>query len=207
MPARATRSEWAASSRCTPTTAKTSMSSTPATSWRPSASKTSAPATRSEPSVSPIVLEEMTFPAPVIDVAVEPKSKQDQEKLSKALMSLSDEDPTFKVHTDEDTGQTICPAWVSCISRCLVDRMLREFKVDAAVGKPQVAYRETLTKPVIKHTYTHKKQTGGSGQFAEVQIDVTPAAAGDGYEFTDNIKGGRIPKEYIPAVDAGPRMR
>ena len=151
----------------------------------------------------PIILEEMTFPDPVIDVAVEPKSKADQEKLSKALMALSLEDPTFKVHTDEDTGQTILSGMGELHLEVLVDRMLREFRVDASVGKPQVAYRETLTKPVVKHTYTHKKQTGGSGQFAEVQIDVTPVAAGDGYAFEDNITGGRIPKEYIPAVDAG----
>jgi elongation factor G len=154
---------------------------------------------------NPIVLEEMTFPAPVIDVAVEPRSKQDQEKLSKALISLSDEDPTFKVHTDQDTGQTILSGMGELHLEVLVDRMLREFNVDATVGKPQVAYRETLTKPVIKHTYTHKKQTGGSGQYAEIQIDVTPAPVGGGYEFTDKIKGGRIPKEFIPAVDAGAR--
>ena len=152
---------------------------------------------------APIILEEMTFPDPVIDVAVEPKSKADQEKLSKALMALSEEDPTFKVHTDEETGQTILSGMGELHLEVLVDRMLREFKVDASVGKPQVAYRETLTQPVVKHTYTHKKQTGGSGQFAEVQIDVTPVQAGEGYAFEDNITGGRIPKEYIPAVDAG----
>jgi len=151
----------------------------------------------------PIILEEMTFPEPVIDVAVEPKSKADQEKLSKALMALSAEDPTFKVHTDEDTGQTILSGMGELHLEVLVDRMLREFRVDASVGKPQVAYRETLTKAVIKHTYTHKKQTGGSGQFAEVQIDVNPVAPGEGYAFEDKISGGRIPKEYIPAVDAG----
>ena len=152
---------------------------------------------------APIILEEMTFPDPVIDVAVEPKSKADQEKLSKALMARSEEDPTFKVHTDEETGQTILSGMGELHLEVLVDRMLREFKVDASVGKPQVAYRETLTQPVVKHTYTHKKQTGGSGQFAEVQIDVTPVQAGEGYAFEDNITGGRIPKEYIPAVDAG----
>ncbi|MEE2682667.1 MAG: elongation factor G [Actinomycetota bacterium] len=151
---------------------------------------------------NPIILEEMTFPDPVIDVAVEPKSKADQEKLSKALMALSQEDPTFKVQTDQETAQTILSGMGELHLEVLVDRMLREFNVDASVGKPQVAYRETITKPVTT-TYTHKKQTGGSGQFAEVEIDVSPATAGEGYSFEDNISGGRIPKEYIPAVDAG----
>ena len=150
----------------------------------------------------PLILEEMTFPDPVIDVAVEPKSKVDQEKLSKALMALSQEDPTFRVHTDQETAQTILSGMGELHLEVLVDRMLREFNVDASVGKPQVAYRETITKEVTT-TYTHKKQTGGSGQFAEVEIDVRPAQPGEGYTFDDNISGGRIPKEYIPAVDAG----
>jgi len=150
----------------------------------------------------PLILEEMTFPDPVIDVAVEPKSKADQEKLSKALMALSQEDPTFRVHTDQETAQTILSGMGELHLEVLVDRMLREFNVDASVGKPQVAYRETITKEVTT-TYTHKKQTGGSGQFAEVEIDVRPAQPGEGYTFDDNISGGRIPKEYIPAVDAG----
>ena len=150
----------------------------------------------------PLILEEMTFPDPVIDVAVEPKSKADQEKLSKALMALSQEDPTFRVHTDQETAQTILSGMGELHLEVLVDRMLREFNVDASVGKPQVAYRETITKEVTT-TYTHKKQTGGSGQFAEVEIDVRPAKPGEGYTFDDNISGGRIPKEYIPAVNAG----
>ena len=150
---------------------------------------------------NPVILEEMTFPDPVIDVAVEPKSKADQEKLSKALMALSQEDPTFRVQTDQETAQTILRMGELHLE-VLVDRMLREFNVDATVGKPQVAYRETITKPITT-TYTHKKQTGGSGQFAEVEIDVSPATPGEGYSFDDNISGGRIPKEYIPAVDAG----
>ena len=150
----------------------------------------------------PLILEEMTFPDPVIDVAVEPKSKADQEKLSKALMALSQEDPTFRVHTDQETAQTILSGMGELHLEVLVDRMLREFNVDASVGKPQVAYRETITKEVTT-TYTHKKQTGGSGQFAEVEIDVRPAKPGEGYTFDDSISGGRIPKEYIPAVDAG----
>jgi elongation factor G len=151
----------------------------------------------------PVVLEQMVFPDPVIDVAVEPKSKADQEKLSKALQSLSEEDPTFRVRTDEETGQTIIAGMGELHLEVLVDRMFREFKVDAAVGKPQVAYRETISQPVSGHVYTHKKQTGGSGQFAEVKIDLTPAGAGGGYAFEDKITGGRIPREYIPAVDAG----
>jgi len=151
---------------------------------------------------NPVILEEMTFPDPVIDVAVEPKSKADQEKLSKALMALSQEDPTFRVQTDQETAQTILSGMGELHLEVLVDRMLREFNVDATVGKPQVAYRETITKPITT-TYTHKKQTGGSGQFAEVEIDVSPATPGEGYSFDDNISGGRIPKEYIPAVDAG----
>ncbi|MEC7844423.1 MAG: elongation factor G, partial [Actinomycetota bacterium] len=151
---------------------------------------------------NPVILEEMTFPDPVIDVAVEPKSKADQEKLSKALMALSQEDPTFRVQTDQETAQTILSGMGELHLEVLVDRMLREFNVDATVGKPQVAYRETITKAVT-NTYTHKKQTGGSGQFAEVEIDVSPAKPGEGYSFEDNISGGRIPKEYIPAVDAG----
>ncbi len=152
---------------------------------------------------SEIVLENLEFPEPVIHVAVEPKTKVDQDKMGKALFNLSEEDPTFQVRTDEDTGQTIIAGMGELHLEVIVDRMLREFKVDATVGKPQVAYRETITQPVIKHTYTHKKQTGGSGQYAEVTIDIEPTGPGGGYEFIDKISGGRIPKEYIPSVDAG----
>jgi elongation factor G len=150
-----------------------------------------------------IVLENLEFPEPVIHVAVEPKTKVDQDKMGKALFALSEEDPTFQVRTDEDTGQTVISGMGELHLEVIVDRMLREFKVDATVGKPQVAYRETITQPVIKHTYTHKKQTGGSGQYAEVTIDIEPTGPGGGYEFVDKISGGRIPKEYIPSVDAG----
>jgi elongation factor G len=150
-----------------------------------------------------IVLENLEFPEPVIHVAVEPKTKVDQDKMGKALYALSEEDPTFQVRTDEDTGQTVISGMGELHLEVIVDRMLREFKVDATVGKPQVAYRETITQPVIKHTYTHKKQTGGSGQYAEVTIDLEPTGPGGGYEFVDKITGGRIPKEYIPSVDAG----
>ncbi len=150
-----------------------------------------------------IVLESLEFPDPVIRVAVEPKTKVDQDKMAKALMALSEEDPTFTVNTDEDTGQTIIAGMGELHLEVLVDRMLREFKVDATVGKPQVAYRETITGSVEKDTYTHKKQTGGSGQFAEVTIAMEPSGPGGGYEFVDKITGGRIPKEYIPSVDAG----
>ncbi|HYI61927.1 MAG TPA: elongation factor G [Acidimicrobiales bacterium] len=152
---------------------------------------------------SEIVLENLEFPEPVIHVAVEPKTKVDQDKMGKALFALSEEDPTFQVRTDEDTGQTVISGMGELHLEVIVDRMLREFKVDATVGKPQVAYRETITQPVIKHTYTHKKQTGGSGQYAEVTIDLEPTGPGGGYEFVDKITGGRVPKEYIPSVDAG----
>ncbi|MEM9565122.1 MAG: elongation factor G [Actinomycetota bacterium] len=150
-----------------------------------------------------IVLESLDFPDPVIHVAVEPKTKADQDKMAKALMALSEEDPTFTVHTDEETGQTIIAGMGELHLEVLVDRMLREFKVDATVGKPQVAYRETITSIVEKDTYTHKKQTGGSGQFAEVTIKMEPNEAGGGYEFIDSITGGRIPREYIPSVSHG----
>jgi len=152
---------------------------------------------------APIVLEELVFPEPVIHVAVEPKTKADQDKMSKALFALSEEDPTFQVRSDEETGQTVISGMGELHLEVLVDRMLREFRVDATVGKPQVAYRETISRPVEKSTYTHKKQTGGSGQYAEVTITIESTGPGGGYEFVDKISGGRIPKEYIPSVDAG----
>jgi elongation factor G len=152
---------------------------------------------------NPIVLEQLEFPEPVIHVAVEPKTKADQDKMSKALYSLSEEDPTFQVRTDDETGQTVISGMGELHLEVLVDRMLREFSVDATVGKPQVAYRETITQPVLKVVYRHVKQTGGKGQFAHVVIDLEPTGAGGGYEFTDKITGGRIPKEYIPSVDQG----
>ncbi|MCM2578626.1 elongation factor G [Streptomyces meridianus] len=151
---------------------------------------------------NPVILESMDFPAPVIQVAIEPKSKGDQEKLGVAIQRLAEEDPSFQVHTDEETGQTIIAGMGELHLDVLVDRMKREFKVEANVGKPQVAYRETLRKPVEKLDFTHKKQTGGSGQFAKVQIALEPLE-GDGYEFVNKVTGGRIPKEYIPSVDAG----
>jgi elongation factor G len=153
---------------------------------------------------APVILESMEFPAPVIHVAVEPKSKGDQEKLGVAIQRLAEEDPTFQVRTDEETGQTIIAGMGELHLEVLVDRMRREFRVEANVGKPQVAYRETIRKKVEKVDYTHKKQTGGSGQFAKVQIDIEPTGAGDGgYEFVNAVTGGRIPREYIPSVDAG----
>jgi len=155
----------------------------------------------------PVVLESMNFPAPVISVAIEPKTKSDQEKLGTAIQRLSDEDPTFQVRSDEETGQTIISGMGELHLEVLVDRMRREFNVEANVGKPQVAYRETITKKVPKIDYTHKKQTGGSGQFAKVQIDIEPLEADaeneQGYEFVNAVTGGRIPREYIPSVDAG----
>jgi elongation factor G len=150
-----------------------------------------------------IILEQLVFPEPVIHVAVEPKTKADQEKMSKALQALSEEDPTFTVRTDEETGQTVISGMGELHLEVIVDRMLREFRVDATVGKPQVAYRETVTQTVEKVTYTHKKQTGGAGQFAEVTVSLEPLGPGGGYEFVDKITGGRVPREYIPAVDAG----
>jgi elongation factor G len=154
---------------------------------------------------NPIVLEELEFPEPVIHVAVEPKTKADQDKMSKALMALSEEDPTFQIRSDEETGQTVISGMGELHLEVLVDRMLREFKVDATVGKPQVAYRETVTKQADGVTYTHKKQTGGSGQYAEVTVNLESTGPGGGYEFLDKITGGRIPKEFIPSVDAGIR--
>ncbi|QKW51780.1 elongation factor G [Streptomyces buecherae] len=151
---------------------------------------------------NPVILESMNFPAPVIQVAIEPKSKGDQEKLGVAIQRLAEEDPSFQVHTDEETGQTIIAGMGELHLDVLVDRMKREFKVEANVGKPQVAYRETLRKAVERIDYTHKKQTGGSGQFAKVQIAIEPLE-GDGYEFENKVTGGRIPREYIPSVDAG----
>ncbi|QFG23887.1 elongation factor G [Actinomadura sp. WMMB 499] len=152
----------------------------------------------------PIVLESMNFPAPVIHVAIEPKTKADQQKLSTAIQRLAEEDPSFQVRTEEDTGQTVISGMGELHLEILVDRMKREFKVEANVGKPQVAYRETISKAVKKVEYTHKKQTGGSGQFGRVIIDLEPLGGGsDGYEFENKVTGGRIPREYIPSVDAG----
>ena len=152
---------------------------------------------------NPIVLESMEFPSPVIEQAIEPKSKSDQEKLGTAIQRLAEEDPTFRVHTDEETGQTIIAGMGELHLEILIERMRREFRVDANVGKPQVAYRETLRRKVEKVEYTHKKQSGGSGQYARVIIDMEPAAPGEGYQFINAVTGGRIPREYIPAVDAG----
>lgn len=154
---------------------------------------------------NPVVLESMTFPAPVIFVAIEPKTKGDQEKMSTAIQKLSAEDPTFTVSLNEETGQTEIGGMGELHLDIIVDRMKREFKVEANVGKPQVAYRETITKPVEKVDYTHKKQTGGSGQFAKVQVSFEPVPldAEELYQFDNAVTGGRVPREYIPSVDAG----
>ncbi|MCA1187872.1 MULTISPECIES: elongation factor G [unclassified Saccharopolyspora] len=155
---------------------------------------------------NPIVLESMTFPEPVIDVAVEPKTKADQEKLSTAIQKLAEEDPTFRVHHDEETGQTVLSGMGELHLEVLVNRMKSDFKVEANIGKPQVAYRETIRKPVEKYEYTHKKQTGGSGQFARVIIGLEPieqTADSATYEFQNKVTGGRVPREYIPSVDQG----
>jgi len=154
---------------------------------------------------NPVILESMTFPEPVIDVAIEPKTKADQEKLSTAIQKLAEEDPTFRVKLDEETGQTVISGMGELHLEILVDRMKREFSVEANVGKPQVAYRETIRRRVEKVEYTHKKQTGGSGQYASVIISLEPLPL-DGettYEFVNAVTGGRIPKEFIPSVDAG----
>ncbi|HEY8281704.1 MAG TPA: elongation factor G [Leifsonia sp.] len=152
-----------------------------------------------------VVLESMTFPEPVIEVAIEPKTKADQEKLGTAIQKLAEEDPTFRTEQNQETGQTVIKGMGELHLDILVDRMKREFNVEANVGKPQVAYRETIRRPVEKYDYTHKKQTGGSGQFAKIQItlepmDVTPETS---YEFVNAVTGGRVPREYIPSVDSG----
>ena len=151
----------------------------------------------------PVVLESMDFPNPVIEQAIEPKTKSDQERLSTAIQRLAEEDPTFQVHTDEETGQTIIAGMGELHLEILIDRMKREFRVEANIGKPQVAYRETLRRVVEKAEYTHKKQSGGSGQYAKVIIALEPLEPGAGYEFVNAVTGGRIPREYIPAVDQG----
>ncbi len=152
-----------------------------------------------------VILESLTFPEPVIHVAVEPKTKVDQDKLSKALFALSEEDPTFRVHSDEETGQTVISGMGELHLEVLVDRMLREFNVDANVGKPQVAYRETVRKKVEKVEIRYIRQTGGKGQYGHVVISLEPTGPGGGYEFEDKITGGVIPKEYIPSIDQGIR--
>ena len=155
----------------------------------------------------PVILEAMTFPEPVIEQAIEPKTKGDQEKLIMAIQRLAEEDPTFRVHTDDETGQTIIAGMGELHLDILIERMRREFHVEANIGKPQVAYRETIRRKVEKVDYTHKKQTGGSGQFARVIITLEPnkpeAGGPGGYEFVNAVSGGRIPREYIPSVDAG----
>jgi len=159
--------------------------------------------TLSDP-VKPVILESMTFPAPVINVAIEPRTKGDQDKLGTAIQRLAEEDPTFQVRTDEETGQTIIAGMGELHLEVLVDRMRREFKVEANIGRPQVAYRETVRKKIEKVEYIHKKQTGGAGQYAKVLINLEPTGGdGGGYEFENKITGGRVPREYIPSVDAG----
>ncbi|GAB3798250.1 elongation factor G [Micromonospora zhanjiangensis] len=155
---------------------------------------------------NPVILESMTFPEPVIEVAIEPKTKADQEKLSTAIQRLAEEDPTFRVKLDEQTGQTVISGMGELHLDILVDRMRREFNVEANIGKPQVAYRETIRRKVDKIEYTHKKQTGGSGQYARVIVSLEPLPLGNDaptYEFANAVTGGRVPREFIPSVDAG----
>jgi elongation factor G len=160
--------------------------------------------TLSDPT-SQVVLESMSFPAPVIEVAIEPKTKADQEKLGLAIQKLAEEDPTFRTEQNQETGQTVIKGMGELHLDILVDRMKREFNVEANVGKPQVAYRETIKKTVERHDFTHKKQTGGSGQFAKIQIAIEPMeiTPEKSYEFLNKVTGGRVPREYIPSVDAG----
>src|SRR5690606_32936355 len=151
---------------------------------------------------NPVVLETMSFPEPVIEIAVEPKTKADQEKMGQALARLAAEDPSFRVETDRESGQTIMKGMGELHLDILVDRMKREFKVEANIGAPQVAYRETISRKA-EIDYTHKKQTGGSGQFARVKLEIEPTAPGEGYSFESRIVGGVVPKEYIPGVEKG----
>jgi elongation factor G len=150
----------------------------------------------------PVVLETMTFPQPVIEIAVEPRTKADQEKMGIALARLAAEDPSFRVETDIESGQTIMKGMGELHLDILVDRMKREFKVEANIGAPQVAYRETISHPATVD-YTHKKQTGGTGQFARIQLEISPTLPGEGYSFESKIVGGAVPKEYIPGVEKG----
>ena len=152
---------------------------------------------------APIRLESMEFPDPVISVAIEPKTKGDQDKLGAGLQRLTDEDPTFRVRTDDETGQTLISGMGELHLEIIVDRLMREFNVDANVGRPQVAYRETISKPVEKIEGKFVRQTGGRGQYGHVVINMEPADPGDGYEFLDKIVGGKVPREYISSVDLG----
>jgi elongation factor G len=152
--------------------------------------------------VKPVVLETMTFPQPVIEIAIEPKTKADQEKMGIALARLAAEDPSFRVETDFESGQTIMKGMGELHLDILVDRMRREFKVEANIGAPQVAYRETISREA-EIDYTHKKQSGGTGQFARVKMIISPTEPGEGYSFTSKVVGGSIPKEYIPGVEKG----
>jgi elongation factor G len=154
---------------------------------------------------APVQLESMTFPAPVISVAIEPRTKSDQDKLGEALVRLSEEDPTFQVRTDDDTGQTIISGMGELHLEVIVDRLLREFKVEANVGRPQVAYRETIKRRVEKVDAKFKRQTGGSGMYGHVVVNLEPLAPGAGFEFVDRVRGGNVPREYIPAVEKGMR--
>jgi elongation factor G len=152
---------------------------------------------------APIKLESISFPDPVISVAVEPRSKADQDKLGTGLQRLTEEDPTFRVRTDEETGQTLIAGMGELHLEIIVDRLKREFNVDANVGRPQVAYRETFGRPVEKVQGRFVRQTGGRGQYGHAIIDAAPLSPGEGYEFVDKVVGGKIPREYIPSVDLG----
>ena len=201
---RARTSGSGASSRCTPTTAKRSTSSTRATSPRSSASRSTFTGDTLTDPDHPVILESITFPEPVIEVAIEPKTKADQDKLGIALQRLAEEDPTFRVKTDEEPGQTLIAGMGELHLEVLVDRMMREFKVAANVGKPQVAYRETI-RSAAEGNGRFVRQTGGKGQYGHAVIRVEPLPKGGGYEFVDKIVGGTIPREYIKPIDMGIR--
>src|SRR5205814_3979583 len=152
----------------------------------------------------PVILESIKFPEPVVQIAVEPKTKADEEKMSLALARLAEEDPTFRVHTDQESGQTIISGMGELHLEVLVDRMLREFRVAANVGKPRVAYRETITRKV-RQEERYIRQTGGRGQYGHVVLDIEPLSPGEGFAFENAVVGGKIPREYVPAIEKGIR--
>ncbi len=178
----------------------------PATSWRWPASRKRSPAIRCVTRQKPVILEKMTFPEPVIEISIEPKSKADQEKLGEALSKLAKEDPSFRVSVDHESGQTILKGMGELHLDIKVDILRRTYKVDANIGQPQVAYRETISKSA-NVDYTHKKQTGGSGQFGRVKISIEPGEPNSGFVFENGIIGGAVPKEFFPAIEKGPEER
>ena len=203
LPPRTTVSVWAVSCRCTPTTGRISRASTAGDIAAAVGLKNTTTGDTLCDEKHPIILESMEFPEPVIRVAIEPKTKAGQEKMGIALAKLAEEDPTFRTYTDEETGQTIIAGMGELHLEIIVDRLLREFKVEANVGAPQVAYKETIRKKAADQDTKYARQSGGKGQYGHVKITLEPNESGKGYEFVNAVVGGAIPKEYIPAVDAG----